>query len=349
MKTREEIANEIIEETSQSVPQIKNYKAGGVFRTFIEVVAAFLEKIYTELDGLLANRFLTTASGEWLDKKAEELCITRYEAVSARGYVIFSREDSSKSVTIAKDKIIATAGGLRYSVLADVELGVGESARSVLVEAENTGSLYNVIGGQITEIITPISGIDSIYNQSDWIVRAGAEEESDDSLRSRCLALWAGLSGANKSAYISWAKSVEGVSDVAVIAEARGLGTVDVVFVGNDNTIPNQDLIDEVQAVVEEHKPIAVNVIVKAPAQIDIDTSLKVVMNTGYSSSKNEIEALVAEFFRTLGIGRDFEPSELISYIFKLEGVKSVNVANDSTVISDLQIANCRDIFVELA
>ncbi|MGL4677177.1 MAG: baseplate J/gp47 family protein [Brevinema sp.] len=347
-QNREKIVEEIIQETARSIPQISNYRSGGVFYTFIQVVASFLEKIYQELEQLLPNRFLMTAKGKWLDLKAEELSLYRYPASKTRGYVIFSRLDSSRAMTIAKDKIIATKRGLRYKVVADVVLQEDESARSVLVEAEEVGSKYNVI--DTTELITPISGIDSISTSSGWIAEVGKDTETDKNLRSRCLALWQGLSGANKGAYIAWCKIVEGVGDVRIISTARGLGTVDVVFVGVDDTQPNKELIEKVKKLIDEKKPIATNVEVKAPSEVIIDTNITVKVLPNYELTQELIKDKVSMYFTTLGIGSDFEPSALVGCIFGIEGVKSVMVNSPTSQrISELQIARCGEIALELS
>lgn len=341
MKTRDDIVNDIIKETVTAVPEIKNYRSGGVFYTFIQVVASFLEKIYLELEQLLPNRFLMTAKDKWLDMKAEELSLKRYPATKTRGYVIFSRSDTEKVTKVTKDKIVGTKGGLRYKVVADVELKENESARSILVEAEEVGSKYNVVGGLVTDIITPISGIDRVLNPNDWVTKMGKDEETDESLRSRCLSLWQGLSGANKGAYIAWTKSVEGFGDVRIVSTARGLGTVDVIFVGIDNMQPNQELIERVQNVINDKKPIATDILVKAPSLVPIDMVINVVLLPSSSLTKDEIKSAVQMYFKKIKIGEDFEPSALSGFLFgNCEGIKSIVLDNQPIVISELQIAS---------
>ena len=354
IKTQEEISQEIIKKTSTAIPQITNYRTGGVFRTFIEVVASFLEKFYKELDELLPNRFLQTATGEYLDLKAEELSLTRLPATKTRGYVLVSRGSTNSAVTIPKDKIIATKPNsrgvmLRYKVVGDVVLQENEITRSVLVEAEKEGALYNVVGGQITELITPIVGINTLTNNSSWIVGMGRDIESDASLRSRCMALWAGLSGANKNAYISWAKSVEGIGDVRVISTARGLGTVDVICIGKDNVQANAELLEKVKNVLDERKPISTNVEVKAPIEVFLSINLTVAMNPTIDLNRQVIEEAIQRYFSTLGIGMDFEPSALASMVFEVRGVKSAVINTPiSTKITELQIARLGTIALEL-
>ncbi len=336
MKTREEIVEEIIDDIKDKLPQVSNYSTGGVFRTFIETVGAFLERVYQYIDGILPNRYISTAVGEWLDMKAEELSLYRYQASKTRGLVEFVK--SGGELTIYKDKLLVSKNGLYFRVAADTLIPEDDESAFVEVEAEESGAEYNLAEGRLVELVTPISGVESVYNHSDWILEPGKDTESDDSLRKRCLAIWSGLSGANKNAYIHWAKSVEGVENVNVIPLARGFGTVDVVCTGLDNTQPSAEILAQVQEMLDELKPISTNVLAKAPIEVKLDTSITVAVteDTAYET----IEELVYEYFRGLDIGRDFEPSALVSAVFTAGNIKSATVHTpSSTEISELHIA----------
>ncbi len=155
--------------------------------------------------------------------------------------------------------------------------------------------------------------------------------------------------GANADAYISWAKSIEGIGDVRVISTARGLGTVDVVCVGVGNIQPSDELIESVQALIDEKKPISSDVEVKAPTEVLVDTNISVVMLPNYALNQDLIKEAVINYFASFEIGSDFEPSALISYIFAVDGVKSVVVNSpESTKITELQIARTGEIVVSL-
>ncbi|MGL4677668.1 MAG: baseplate J/gp47 family protein [Brevinema sp.] len=350
-KTQVDIVQEIIEQSKEQIPQITHYRSGGVFRLFIEVVASFLEKIYTELDELLPNRFLSTAKGKWLDLKAEELSLYRYQATKTKGYVIFSRFDTTSSITINQGKIISTNdknNSLRYKVVADTILPKNENSILVLVEAEESGSQYNVFGGQISDLITPINGIDTITNTYEWIIEVGQDQETDENLRIRCKDIWAGLSGANKNAYVSWAKNVKGIHDVVIVTIEQELGVIKVVCNGNKNTPPSQEILNQVRNIIDTKKPIATKVEVLAPNPVPININLTVSMNPNQETSKDHIETAIRQYFENLTIGTDFEPSALTSTIFTIKGIKSIVVNTPSTYISQLQTARLGNLTIEL-
>lgn len=344
-KTREQIVNEIIKETAKSIPQITNYNTGGVFRLFIEVVAAFLEKIYQALDALNANRFLQTASGQYLDWKAEELGLSRKPAQRAVGWLIFSRKGAQGNAPIPAGKVISTppdSGGkaYRYTVLEDALIPEGQSEAAALVEAEEEGALYNQPAGRVNILVTPIQGVDSVSNPSDWLTQAGADMESDASLRLRCLSQWGGIGGANSAAYVSWAKSVGGVGQVSIVPTARGAGTVDVVFTAEGNTQPSAELIAQVQSLIDSKRPVSTDALARAPSEVLLNLALNVVFYPNFTPNRALVEAAVYAYFAKLGIGVDFEPSQLIASVQMIEGVKSVEaVEPQRQAVSVLQIA----------
>ncbi len=327
MKNREEIVEDIIKETTTNIPQITSYKTGGVFRLFVEVIASFLEKIYTDLEALLPNRFIKTATGTWLDLKAEEISLYRYAASKTVGWVHFYREDSDKDVSIPKGKILASKQGLRYVIMEDCVMPSGATSLSVLVEAEDVGSQYNVASNQITEFITPISGVDSVINDNNpWTVELGTDEESDESLRSRCLSSWAGINGSNVDAYIHWVKSIEGIGDVYIMPTYRGVGTVDIYCIGIDNITPSVDLLMKVRDYVDERKPIATSIVVLAGIRMATNLNISVVTNPAYTVTEEQITESIDSFFKDIKMGVDFESSALISHLFSIEGIKSITV-----------------------
>ncbi|SFB95903.1 Uncharacterized phage protein gp47/JayE [Brevinema andersonii] len=341
-------------DTAKTIPQITNYHTGGVFRLFIETVAAFIFHIYTALNSMLPNIFTQTASGSWLDRNAEQLGLSRTQAKAAEGLVIFSRKDTNGNITIAKDKVVATktdAQGcvFRYRVKETFILEDGSASISVPVLAENSGSAYNVLANQITEIVTPIPGIDSVSNNSDWLTVIGLDSESDESLRARCLAKWEGLSGADASAYVAWARQIPGVENVMPISTARGLGTVDVVITGTGNIRPSEAIIAEAQKIIDANNPIGTDVQVKAPREILINPVVNVTEESDAFADKAEIEALITEFFKNISIGKDFEPSELIAVVFRAKNIKAVAVVSPGAVtITQTQIARIGNLSVEV-
>lgn len=352
-KTREEILGEILADASRNVPQISYYEAGGVFRLFLEITASLLAKAYGLLDALQPNRFLQTAEGQYLDWKAEELGLSRRAAVKARGYVILGRDKASSNLSIAKGKIIASLPDsqgkeLRYIILEEVTMEEGLTEKAVLVEAESEGALYN--NPRLGKFVTPIGGIDRISRPEGWLVQVGLDTESDASLRGRCQALWKGIGGANRDAYIFWAKSVKGVGGLSVLPTARGAGTVDVVCTAEGGMQPSPELLASVQEVIDLNKPIATDCLVHAPHEVYVDVGVSLIFSPGYTPQKQPAEERVRRFFEEMSIGTDYEPSALVGALSALKGIKAVVLSGmDSKRISELQIARLGVLSVDVS
>ena len=61
------------------------------------------------------------------------------------------------------------------------------------MEAEATGTYYNIAPGRITISMIHLDGVDYVTNEDDWLFEEGAEEEDLEDLRDRCMSSWAEL------------------------------------------------------------------------------------------------------------------------------------------------------------
>ncbi len=134
--------------------------------------------------------------------------------------------------------------------------------------------------------------------------------ESDNELLDRLLEyIRKPPAGGNKNDYVKWAKEVEGVKAAYCIPLAQGPGTVDVVILASgENEIPDQTLLDEVHAYIDDMRPVTASVLrVLAPTVITQDVSLTV---TGDVLTA-VIEADITAYMQGLGPGDDMYLSQL--------------------------------------
>jgi len=293
---------EAVQRLREAGSPITNLNPGGVFRTFLEIGAQGLADLHGLLEQVVAQGYVRTATGRWLDLKAAELGLQRQAARRTEGRIRFWREEAGTEVRIPAGTILATQtspGGdrLRYQTIAEAVLPSEALSVLVPVAAETPGARYNLPVGQVSEILTPIPGIDGISQDPDWITLPGADEEPDERLRQRCLLRWAELGGATRDAYIAWAMAVPGVADVQVLDRfPRGPGTVDVVILGPSG-LPGNDLVAAVQAHVDARRPICADVLVRGPRPVQRPVGV-----TAYLPAVGGQEAAVrAEIMARLG------------------------------------------------
>lgn len=321
-KTKDDIRLDLFNEAKANLPKITNYNSGGVFRTLLEIVAEAVFSFYVLLSNVIKQAFVQTASGAWLDLKCEEIGLTRKPATKTEGIVVFSREtaDSTNIVipagTIVKTKTDSKGKEYRFLTTEEAILASGSTSVSVPVIAEFEGAAYNVGANTITEIVSSIAGIDSVNNSTDWITKEGTDEETDEELRERYWLKWEELArGSTKMAYVGYAKEVNGVVDVEVDDSwPRGQGTVDIYITGT-NGMPTQTLIDEVQAVVNDKKPICSDALVKAPTPVTVNTTINVEVFPGQPT--DGLQAEIENIINALFIRSD-EYSDLEDLRFKI-------------------------------
>lgn len=326
----------------------------GPVRGMIELWSWGLYQLYQFLSHVLGQQFPSLASGKWLDLHCAQVEVTRLAATRARGIVQFSRAAAAGNVKIAAGRIVKTKpDGLgnvyRFVTTADAVLADGQPTVDVAVEAESYGRASNVTTGQISEIVTVIPGVDAVTNPADWMAGEGDDEETDARLRERYALAWMALNGATKYAYESWARSVSGVVAVTVLdRHPRGQGTVDVVVKGAAGA-PTQELLDSVDAVVREQKPINDDVLVRGPVTVAVDIAAELEITGGeaaeiVAAAEERIEALFLDpspiaGIAPLEIGEDLTLDRLVSEIMaagpEIKRINRVSPENDVEVGPD--------------
>ncbi len=279
LKSLETLLKEFFDRFRAAGGKVTNLNPGGVLRTLAESSLAPVAEQYDLLEKVIPQGFAAYATGQWLDLKAQEVGLTRLEAKKTKGVVTVTRQDTSSPLLIPAGTVVKTEPGpdgesLRYFVTSDVVLPAGQAQGNLPVEAEFPGEKYNVGEGYITVLETYIPGVDELTNGANWITEEGTDTESDEELRQRYFLRWNELAmGGTDASYISWAKSVAGVVDVAVNSQfPRGQGTVDVIITGPEGA-PSQELIQQVQDYIDQRRPNVANVLVKGPTTRTVDVA----------------------------------------------------------------------------
>jgi len=139
---------------------------------------------------VLPNFFLKDASGIWLELLAWAVDLEKKQATHTRGLIRFTREAADGEMVVEAGILVATPpiNGKVYRVRTTEEVTIADGVVSALVpvEAEIAGTAHNLGPGYFTILPEPVSGIAAVSNEAEWITIAGADAESDDSLRLRC-------------------------------------------------------------------------------------------------------------------------------------------------------------------
>lgn len=127
--------------------------------------------------------------------------------------------------------------------------------------------------------------------------------------------------GANAAWYEQSAMSHAGVAAAPGSGPGRGIGTVDV-YIATETGLPDGELLEEVQADLQEKREIAVDVEVLAPIAKNVDVTVQVAAADGtvFETVKPLVEQAVTGLFGGQLLGKPLLRAELGSRIYAVEG-----------------------------
>lgn len=230
-----------------------------------------------------------------------------------------------------------TAGEVRFQTTADAVLAIGELSVDVPAEALESGAAGNVPPDTVTILTACPVGITGCTNPIAFT--GGSDQENDESLRARVLESYLRLpNGANAAWYEQTAMSHEGVAAAQAVGRARGIGTVDV-YIATEAGLPDGELLEEVQADLQDKREIAVDVEVLAPEAKSVDVTVEVAPSdsTSFETVKALVEQAVAVLFTGELLGKPLLLAELGSRIYAVEGVQNYHISSPAADVSGRQ------------
>lgn len=238
-------------------------------RSFISVIARVIAGashiLFGYLDFVSKQLFPDTAESANLDRWATIWGVPRKAADFAQGNVTFTGTNGS---VIPGGTEIQRSDGLLFTTDAPATISAGTA--TVAVTAAEAGVNGNTDAGVAVSLISPIAGVDTNATVAVGGLIDGQDPESDELLRDRVLQRIRNPPlGGSMSDFEKWALEVSGVTRAWVTAEPMGLGTVGVSFVLDAQTpsiIPGAPKIAEVQAYIDERRPVTIEAFVSAPA-----------------------------------------------------------------------------------
>jgi len=305
------------------LPKVLNFYRGP-FRGLIELWAFGLYQLYAVLDNATKQATPTEADEDgWVERHIEQVGLERKSARRTSGRLKLKRANAQGNFVVPPGRTFSTlpdGNGNVFRFLSTQEevLPDGVLTGEINITAEKEGAEYNVSPFSIVDIKTYIPGIESAENSYDWIDIEGTDVESMESMKERYRLAWKGLGGCNKHAYESWALSVNGVNTVKILDNhPRGQGTIDVLVLGNAG-FPTAQLITDVSAIIEEHRPLNDNVQVYGPVEKQIHISARLVLTDNADADRILVDvkqALIDLFdpLTGLGIGTDVTRDRLIA------------------------------------
>lgn len=280
-------------------------------------VASVATGIYQHQSWIVRQIFADTADSDFLELHAKTRNLIRKPATTASGTADFT--GTPYAVLPAGQEI----RGETLSVITTQEVVIDEDGKaSSTVSATVPGTTSN------TSVITPAELVSAPMGVNSRVLiqpmNGGTEKETDAALLARYLDLIRRPpAGGNKYDYRRWALEVPGVTNAFVYPLRRGIGTVDVAITSADG-LPSQDIIDAVQAHIDDVRPVtAKNSLVLAPVirHIDFDIEVRpdgISPDAAGMQVKEEIKAVMSR----LAPGESFIRSEAETAVSLIPGIR---------------------------
>lgn len=285
---------------------INNFNKGGVFYHLIRISVRVGIEIKQLARTVLNSCFIKHAEGEGMIVKAADYGKFLREAVKASGYITIYREEFAGTLLISKGHMFKTLpdiNGREYKFYAveDTIIEEGQEVGRVLVEAEKSGTDYNLPAGKITISMIHLSGVSSVTNESGWLYREGTETESIESLRSRTLDVFEEAAERTTDAKLkNAAKTVPGVLNVEIDSQhPRGQGTVDIVVTSSVGEA-TETLLKEVGQAVEYLKGNYDDFLCRSATIVrqDIDLTIYLSKDVSTDGVKEQAEYLIENMLK---------------------------------------------------
>lgn len=222
----------------ESVPDTVDKREGSIIYDALSPAAAELAKCYMELDVVMDETFVDTASLQYLMLRCKE-----------RGVAIQGETAAVIEGVFTPSSVELTAG-LRFNC-DEVNYTITEkiSAGHYKLEAETLGT----VGNKYTGLLLPIQTVNGLETAQIAAVLIPAEDgDTTDTLREKYYASIDGEAfGGNVADYREKVNAITGVGGVKVYPVWNGGGTVKLTVIASDYTAPSSELISKVQTAID--------------------------------------------------------------------------------------------------
>lgn len=263
----------------ESVPDTVDKREGSIIYDALAPAAAELVKCYMELDVVMDETFVDTASLQYLMLRCKE-----------RGVAIQGETAAVIEGVFTPSSVELTAG-LRFNC-DEVNYTITEkiSAGHYKLEAETLGT----VGNKYTGLLLPIQTVNGLETAQIAAVLIPAEDgDTTDTLREKYYASIDGEAfGGNVADYREKVNAITGVGGVKVYPVWNGGGTVKLTVIASDYTAPSSELISKVQTAIdpEQHHgegmglaPIGHTVTVTGAKYADLTITANVTFAAGWN------------------------------------------------------------------
>ncbi len=222
-----------------------------VLRVVSDAMAGLARLVLEFIDWLAKQLMVDLAETEWLDRhgniwlKNADGSRGRKGATLSTGVILATGVQGS---LVPAGSLLKASSTVQFETLNDAYIGIIASSGVVItdpspinVRSLTGGAVANLAAGETMQFQTPISGVDGGVIVNSEGISGGADEESDDDLRTRVLLrIQNPPMGGDATDYVQWALAVAGVTRAWSFPNEMGIGTMTVRFM-MDNVRSDND------------------------------------------------------------------------------------------------------------
>jgi uncharacterized phage protein gp47/JayE len=323
--------------TTSGVPGLDGLLRNAVLRVLAWCMSGLAYSVYGYVDWISLESNPFTATDEYLEAWAALIGVYRKDATPATGQASFT---GTSGLVVPSGATLTRQDGTPYAATAEASV---DATGNVLVPivATVTGALTDCDAGTPIALDPPIGGINS-GGVTVGPTTGGADQETDDSLRTRMLAKYrTPPQGGSVSDYQQWALEVPGCTRAFIEPNGYGPGTVVVLPMfdvtqaahggfpqGNNGCAtdePRGPTATGDQLAVANHirpvQPVTALVYVAAPVALPINVTL-IDLAPNTATIQADIIASLDDMFLLAEAGGVVYPSDLYNAILATPGVE---------------------------
>ena len=240
--------------------------------------------------------------------------------------------------TLPQGQVYVRSDGITYAVKTEVIVPASSTVSAIIVEneIESVGDDGNLTNGDKVSLQSAIPGIESEATVTATELE-GEDLEDLEEYRIRVLERLAfPPSGGTVNDYISYAKTVAGVTRVWVLPDQVGEGTVGLTFVEDGNApasiIPSPAKVDEVQEGVLALKPVSADLFTFAPIELEMNPEIQLKPNT--TDVQNAIIAELEDLLAREAEVRDASDPDQVGLGIQFDGKIKISQINEAISIA---------------
>ena len=335
--TYEVILQRMMDRVTEQYPNLDNREGSIVFNA-LAPAAMELAIMYVELDNVLNESFIATASREYLLLGCEQMGmdISAFEATASVHKAQFD----------TKVEIGSRWNCDLYNYTVTEYIGLENAKYTYRVLCEAVGTAPNNVTGDLTPITDAPSGL--TYAKLVECLIEGENETEDDAIRVAYYNfLGNNATDGNIIQYERWCSEYDGIGNYKIIPLWNGDNTVKVSILSSSNRAASEELVAEFQEYLDPGSkgmgdgkaPIGSFVTVSTATELPINVSATVTMKPGYND-KTPITNALNEYFTSIAYEKTMVAYMNVgAVIIGVNGVESINNLKINGGTSDINLS----------